>query len=136
MSLLAGQSFTDSSAGVSFTVGSVSSTGATVHITTSGSASPGPLTTSVTTNQSSYLSGQTVDIIATVLSGTSPAAGVSVTATVKNPTGNSTTLKGMTGNDGTASLSYGLAKHTPAGTYQVGATAPGTAVADASFTVQ
>jgi len=140
MGLGVGQSYTDSNAGVSITVGSVSSTGATVQITMSGSTTPGSLTTSVTTNQSSYLPGQTVGITATVFSGTSPAAGVNVTATVKNPNGNVTTLKGTTGSAGTALLSYNLAKRAPAGTYQVGAnptsTTSGTAVANAGFTVQ
>jgi hypothetical protein len=140
MGLGVGQSYTDSSAGVSITVGSVSSTGATVQITMSGSTTPGPLTTSVTTNQSSYLPGQTVGITVTAVSGTLPAAGVGVTATVTNPNGNSTTLKGTTGSAGTALLNYNLAKHAPAGTYRVGGTATsttaGTAVANDSFTVQ
>lgn len=142
-SLAAGQSFTDSAAGVTFTVTSVNSSGATVQIATNGSSSPssGPLTTSVTTNQSSYLPGQTVSLTVTVLSGTSPATGVGVSATVKNPNGKSTTLKGTTGSSGTAVLSYTLSRNAPVGTYQVGATAtstnsPASAGANASFTVQ
>ena len=144
-SLVAGQSFTDSTAGVTFNVTSVSSTGATVQITINGSsASSGPLTTSVITNQSSYLPGQTVGITVTAMSGTSPAPGVSVSATVTNPNGNSTTLNGRTGSVGTASLSYKLSKNAPGGTYQVGASATSsttsaaaaTAGTNASFTVQ
>jgi hypothetical protein len=141
MSLAVGQSFTDANVGITFTVTSVSSTGATVQVTMNGSSAPsGPLTTSVTTNQSNYLAGQTVGITVTALSGTSPAAGVSVTATVANPNGNSTTLKGTTGSNGTALLSYSLSKRAPAGTYQVGSsvtsTTAGTAGSNTSFTVQ
>jgi hypothetical protein len=134
-----GQSFTDSTVGVTFTPTLVGSTGATVEITINGSStSSGPLTTSVTTNQSSYQPGQTVGIAVTAVSGTSPAAGVSVTATVTNPHGNSTTLKGTTGSAGTALLSYSLSKHAPAGSYEVGATPTSKTAntANASFTVQ
>jgi len=137
MSLVAGQSYTDSSAGLTISVDSVSSSGAIVQITTNGSSAPSaPLTTAVSTNQSSYLPGQTVQMTVSVLSGTSPASGVSVTATVKNPNGNSSTLKGTTGSNGTAFLNYNLPRRATTGTYQVGAAPPGNAVADASFMVQ
>jgi hypothetical protein len=140
MGLGVGQSYSDSSAGVSITVASVSSSGATVQITLSGSTSSVPLTTTVTTDQSSYQPGQTVGITVMATSGTVPAAGVNVTATVKNPNGSATTLKGTTGSNGAALLSYSLSKRATAGTYQVGDTATsttaGTAVANASFSVQ
>jgi hypothetical protein len=138
MSLAAGQTYTDSSAGFTVSVSSVSGTGAIVQITTNGSSAPsGPLTTTVTTNGFSYLPGQTVEMTVTVLSGTSPAAGVSVTGTIKNPNGSSTTLKGTTGSAGTALLSYNLSKRASTGTYQVAAApASTTAVADTSFIVQ
>jgi hypothetical protein len=139
-SLVAGQSYTDSSAGVTVSVTSVDGTGAIVQITTKGSSAPapsGPLTTTVTTNASSYTAGQTAAITVTVLSGTSPAAGVGVTATVTNPTGRSSTLKGTTGSAGTAVLSYAVSKRAPTGTYQVAATPTSTtAVADTSFIIQ
>jgi hypothetical protein len=147
-SLALGQIFTDSSAGVNFTITSVSGTGATVQIAMNGSSSSSaPLTTSVTTNQSSYLPGQTVGVTVTVLSGTSPAAGVGVSATVASPTGKLTTLTGKTASAGTALLSYKLSRNAPAGTYQVGAAAmsssstsstsvPVAASANASFSVQ
>jgi hypothetical protein len=109
-------------------------------------ATSGPLSVSVSTNQSSYLPGQTVKIAVTVLSGTLPSAGASVTATIKAPNGKLTTLNGTTGSAGTASLSFRLSKGAPAGTYQIGATATSTtstsspttatAVANASFTVE
>jgi hypothetical protein len=135
-SLAVGQSFQDATAGVSITPTAVGSTGATVQITIDGSPAPGPLTTSVTTNQSTYLPGQTVAMTVTVDSGTSPVAGIGVTATVKNPNGTSTTLKGTTGSAGTASLSYNLSRHAHVGTYQIGATTASSPVADAIFTVQ
>jgi hypothetical protein len=137
-SLAVGQTFTDSTAGVTFTVTSVSSTDATVQVTMGGSTTSAPLTMGVTTNQSSYLPGQAVALTVTALSGTSPAAGVGVSATITNPTGSSTTLRGTTGSNGTASLSYNLSKRASAGTYQVGATptSKGGNAANASFSVQ
>ena len=138
MSLGVSQSYADSSAGVSISVSSVSDTGAIVQITTNGSSAPSPpLTTTIATNQSSYLPGQTVEMTVTVLSGTSPAVGVSVTAKVQNPNGSASTLKGTTGTTGTALLTYSLSKRAATGTYQVAATpASATSVADTSFTVQ
>jgi hypothetical protein len=107
-------------------------------------SAPGPLSISVTTNQPSYLSGQTVAISVTVLSGTSPVSGASVTATVTPPNGKLVTLKGLTGSNGIALLSYKLSRRATTGTYQVGATAKAGSVSGASsvavastiFTVQ
>jgi len=103
--------------------------------------STAPLSVSLTTNQSSYLPGQTVGVIITMLYGTSPDAGASVTVTVTTPNGKKTTLSGTTGSNGVALLSYKLSKGAPAGTYQaqygtttVGASA--TIGASTSFTVQ
>ena len=100
-----------------------------------------PLSISLTTNQSSYLPGQTVGIGVSLLFGTLPDAGASVTVTVAAPSGKTTTLSGTTGNNGVASLSYKLSNHAPAGTYQVkfGTTVKGassTVGASTSFTVQ
>ena len=151
-SLASGQGFTDSTAGVTFTVTSVTSAGATVQVAINGSSpSPasGTLTTSVTTNQSNYLPGQTVGVTVTVLSGTLPASNIAVSVTVNGPNGKSTTLSGKTGSTGMAALNYKLSRNAPAGTYQVGANATSstsststisgaaaTAGANASFTVQ
>jgi hypothetical protein len=145
-SLVVGQSFTDSAAGVTFTPTAVSSTGATVQITINGSPAPtsGPVTLSVTTNQSSYLPGQTVALTVTALSGTSPAAGVSISATVMSPTGRSTNLNGTTSSNGAVQLSYNLSKRATAGTYQAqampatstGTSAAATAPSSTTFTVQ
>jgi M6 family metalloprotease-like protein len=78
-----------------------------------------PLSISMTTNQSSYLPGQTVTVTVTMLYGTLPDAGASATVTVTPPSGRAATLRGTTGSNGVASLSYNLSKHAPAGTYQV-----------------
>jgi M6 family metalloprotease-like protein len=99
------------------------------------------LSISITTNQSSYLPGQTVTVTVTMLYGTLPDAGASVTVTVTPPSGKSTTLNGTTGSNGMALLSYKLSKHAVAGTYQVqlgttGTGASATMGAVTSFTVQ
>jgi len=100
-----------------------------------------PLSISLTTNQSSYLPGQTVGVIVTMLYGTTPDVGASVTVAVTNPNGKTTTLSGTTGSNGVASLNYNLSKHATAGTYQAqyGTTVTGAASvmgASTSFTVQ
>jgi M6 family metalloprotease-like protein len=132
-SLVEGQSFTDSTAGVTFTPTSVSSTGATVQITINGSpTSPsGPLTLSVSTNQSTYLLGQQVATTVTVFNGTLPDAGASVTVSVTPPSGSATTLTGKTGSNGVAVLNYKLSRRAALGTYSLLAN---TAVTGASST--
>jgi hypothetical protein len=82
-----------------------------------------PLTISLATNQSSYLPGQTVAINVTMLFGTIPDAGASVTATVTAPNGRATTLSGTSGSNGVALLNYKLSNSAAAGTYQVQAQA-------------
>ncbi len=139
-SLVVGQSFQDSAAGVTFTPTAVSSTGATVQVTLNGS-SPAPSAISVNTNQSSYLPGQTVGMTVTALSGTSPDVGAGVTVTVTSPNGRSTTLTGTTGSNGVALLNYRLSKRAVAGSYSVQATTTVTGAssiqgASTSFTVQ
>jgi len=94
--------------------------------------STAPLSISLTTNQSSYLPGQTVAISATLLYGTLPDVGASVTVTVTPPSGKVITLSGTTGSNGVALLSYKLSKRAAAGTYQAQV---GTAVTGASATV-
>ena len=100
-----------------------------------------PLTVTLSTNQSSYLPGQTVGIYVTILYGTSPDVGASVSVTVTNPNGKTTTLSGTTGSNGVALVSYKLSKGAPAGTYraQYGTTTAGASAtigASTSFTVQ
>jgi M6 family metalloprotease-like protein len=100
-----------------------------------------PLSVSLTTNQSSYLPGQTVAIYATLAYGTVPDVGASVTVTVTPPNGRKTTLSGTTSSNGLALLNYNLSKHANAGTYQAqyGTSVTGAAPivgASTSFTVQ
>ena len=120
--------------------GSYSGSGTTAYV-----INASPLSISLTTNQSSYLPGQTVGILVTMLYGTVPDAGVSVTVTVNSPSGRATKLNGTTGSSGVVSLSYKLGRNAPAGTYQVsygtpvsgGAANPASvAGASTSFTVQ
>ncbi len=99
------------------------------------------LSVNLTTSQSSYLPGQTVGIYVTMLYGTAPDIGASVSVTVSSPNGKSSTLTGTTGSNGVASLNYTLRKNAPAGTYavQCGTTVTGASSvtgASASFTVQ
>jgi hypothetical protein len=77
----------------------------------------------MTTNQSSYLPGQTVAITVTMLYGTTPDAGASVTATVTAPNGKTVTLSGTTGSNGVALLNDKLSNSAAAGTYGVQAQA-------------
>ena len=103
--------------------------------------STAPLSVSVTTNQPSYLPGQTVAVSVSMLYGTLPDAGASVKVTVTPPNGKATTLTGTTGSNGVALLTYNLSKHAAAGTYQaqLGTTVTGASAtmgAGTSFTVQ
>lgn len=100
-----------------------------------------PLTVSLTTSQSTYLPGQTVSVLVTMLYGTTPDAGANVTVTITPPNGRKTTLSGKTGSNGTALLYYKLGRNAPAGIYQAqyGTTVTGAASvmgASTSFTVQ
>jgi hypothetical protein len=141
-SLVTGQNFTDSAANVTFTPTSVSSAGTAVQITINGaSSSSGPLAVSVSTNQSTYLSGQTVAVTVTVLAGTLPDAGASVTVSMTPPGGNATTLTGTTGSNGIAVLNYKLSRRAALGSYSVLATTPVTGTpsttgANTTFSVQ
>jgi M6 family metalloprotease-like protein len=100
-----------------------------------------PPSVSLATNQSSYLPGQTVGIYVTMLYGTSPDSGASVSVAVTSPKGRTTTLTGTTGSNGVATLSYKLGRNAPTGTYQAqySTTVTGAASiagASTSFTVQ
>jgi hypothetical protein len=100
-----------------------------------------PLSVSLTTNQSSYLPGQTVGVIVTMLYGTVPDVGANVSVTVTNPNAKKVILTGTTGSNGVAVLNYKLSNGAPAGTYQAryGTAVTGAAStlgASTSFTVQ
>ena len=94
-----------------------------------------PLSVSLTTNQASYMPGQTVGISVSMLYGTLPDAGAGVTVTVTSPSGKRTTLNGTTGSNGVAVLNYRLGKNAPAGTYQAQYGTSGTGTAGAASTV-
>ena len=103
--------------------------------------STAPLNVSLATNQSSYLPGQTVGINVTLLYGTSPDVGASVSVNVMNPNGRKTTLSGTTSSNGVALLNYKLSKRATPGTYQAQydtslTGAASVAGASTSFTVQ
>jgi M6 family metalloprotease-like protein len=103
-----------------------------------------PLSIGVSANPSATLPGQTVMVTVSATSGTSPAAGVSVSATITAPNGRSQTVTGTTGSNGIASFAYNLSKHAAAGTYPVQANlgssttknAAATVGASTTFTVQ
>jgi hypothetical protein len=104
-------------------------------------STPGALSVSLWTDQSTYLPGQTVTIRVGLLSGTSPDVGARVTVNVMSPAIKTTALSGTTGSNGVASLSYKLSRHAVPGTYQAqfGTSVTGAASvagASASFTVQ
>jgi len=100
-----------------------------------------PLSVSLTTNQLTYLPGQTVGVIVTLASSTSPDVGASVAVTVTSPNGKKTALNGTTGSNGVALLNYKLSRRATPGTYQAqyGTSLTGAASvagASTSFTVQ
>jgi M6 family metalloprotease-like protein len=95
-------------------------------------STPGALSVSMWTDQSSYLPGQMVAIRVSLVSGTVPDVGATVTVTVTGPKGRTSTLTGTTGSNGVASLSYKLGRNALAGVYQA---QYGTAVAGAASTI-
>jgi hypothetical protein len=104
-------------------------------------STPGALSVSMWTDQSTYLPGQTVAIRVSLLSGTSPDVGASVNINVMTPSGKATTLSGTTDSNGLASLNYKLSRRAVPGTYQAqfGTTVSGassTAGASTTFLVQ
>ena len=124
-SLSSGLSFQDSAAGVSLTVGSVTSSGATVNVQLSGGGSgtsnqsAGSLT--VATNQLSYTPGQIVAMSASATSGGSAVANVSVTFAVTKANGSQVTGSAKTGRDGVAVFKVRLKQTDPPGIYVAGA---------------
>jgi hypothetical protein len=126
-----------------YTVGATATNSAATTYTASASATyvVGTVSISVSTNQTSYSRGQTVAVTVTMLSGSSPDGGASVTVNITKANGNAVSLSGTTGSNGTALLSYRLKKTDPVGTYQVTASSASagssaTISASASFSVQ
>ncbi|MBI3284983.1 MAG: peptidase M11 [Burkholderiales bacterium] len=97
------------------------------------------LQATVMTDKASYSAGQTVKMTSTVKSGTTAVAGASVTFTVKQPNGTTTTLMTTTDSNGVAVGSYKIGRKNTSGSYQLSGYASGlslTATASANFTVQ
>jgi uncharacterized membrane protein len=103
-----GASATDASA-----TSYVGSANATYSVATTPS-----LSVSISTDSSSYLPGQMVNITVTVSSAGTAVAGASVSVNVVNPNGSTSTLSSTTSSNGMASLKYKLKRQAPAGTYQ------------------
>ena len=67
--------------------------------------------------------GNGYQFTATVLAGSSPVTGASVSFTVTNPQGGQKVLSATTGSGGVAKVKYSVTKNDPAGTYSVSAVA-------------
>ena len=128
-SLVVGQSFQDSTAGVTFTTGSVTSAGAVMSVQFSGGGSnsttqcTGVPSLTVATNQTNYNPGQTVSITATATCSGSPVAKASVNFAMTSPNGGQATGSATTGNNGVATYKLKLKQTAPAGTYIASAAA-------------
>ncbi len=121
--LAVGQSFQDAAAGVTFTTESVTSSGGSVSIQFSGAGS-GTLSTAaltVATDQTIYVPGQTVSMMATASSGGTPVANVSVSFAVTKANGSQVTGSAKTGRNGIAIYKIRLRQTDPPGTYIAGA---------------
>jgi M6 family metalloprotease-like protein len=81
-------------------------------------APPPPLTVALSLGQTTYAVGSTIPITATVTSGTSPAAGATVTFRLVRPNGSTVTQTVTTGSDGQAAWNY---KARQKGTYTLSA---------------
>lgn len=126
--LVAGQSFTDPSAGVTINASSVNSSGASVTVSYAASVT-------VVTDQPSYNRTQTVSITATVLSGGVRVANTPVNFTIKKSNGATLTASISTASNGVAVYKLKLTKKDPVGTYEATAAAL-SAKATTYFTVR
>jgi hypothetical protein len=126
--LAVGQSFTDSSAGVTITVNSVDSSGASVTVSFTANIT-------VTTDKQSYDRSQTVSISARVSAGGVGMAKTPLSFTIKKSNGAIVTASATTGSNGVAVYKLRLTRKDPVGTYEVTAAAAG-AQATTYFTVR
>ena len=94
-----------------------------------------PVSVAVSTNSPAYTGNQSVSIAVTLLSGSSPAPGVSFAVTITKPTGATVALSGTTGSNGVGVVNYRVKKQDPKGKWQILATS-GSSSATTSFTVQ
>jgi hypothetical protein len=124
-----------------YNLGARATNASTPSYTSSASATyvistPAPLSTSVSTNQSSYNPGQVVYVSVTLLSGSSPDVGATVNVNITKSNGTVVSLSGTTGSNGVAVLNYRLKKWDQAGTYSVTAsvTSTGSSAAVAAST--
>jgi hypothetical protein len=140
--LTVGQTFTDPAAGVTVTTDWVTATqaGVTVQLAGTSSTATSPALVSVTTDRSSYTTGQTVAMAATVKTSSGlPVAKASVNFAVTKSNGAVVTGTAMTGSNGVATYKLRLKQQDPPGSYGVGAAATKvapSAKATASFMVQ
>ena len=114
------------SSGGSYTVSESATNGQDTTKSGSGSATYTiimPLSVKMVTDQASYTTNQTIKISATVLAGTSAAAGAGVGFKVTRSDGSTASGSATTNAAGVASYSVRLKPKDPVGTYQVSATA-------------
>ena len=138
--LVAGQTFSDSAAGVTIKAEAVSAADATVTVVLTApvpAPTSGP-TVTVTTDKADYMRGQTVSISAKATVNGAPAARKSVTFTITRSDASSLTASATTGTNGTAIYKLRLRKQDPVGMYAVRAGLTGSAPtsAPANFAVQ
>jgi M6 family metalloprotease-like protein len=87
------------------------------------SAPTATTTVTVSVPSTSYTRRSTVSITATVMSGSTPVSGASVTFTMTLPNGSTVTQSATTNRKGTATWSYKLNSNSPTGKYSVSAQA-------------
>lgn len=120
-SLAAGQTFQDSTAGLTLATQWVTSTQAAVSVQFAAGLS-------LATSQQTYSPGQTVSVTATAAFGGSPVAHTTVNFTITQSNGAQVTGSATTGSNGIATYKLKLGRRAAAGTYE----AEASAVVDAS----
>lgn len=131
----AGQSFQDTNAGIALTLASATATQAAISVNVA-SAAP---KISISTDQATYLLGQTATVTAQVTAGGVPVSSDAVTFTIVKANGSKVTSSASTSTSGTVTFKIRFRKQDPVGTYQVTAQASvkgQTASAAANFSVQ
>jgi hypothetical protein len=140
--LIVGQTFTDPTTGVTVTADWVTATqaGVTVQLAGSSSTPSGPALVTITTDRSSYTTGQTVAMAATVKTSSGlPIAKTSVRFAVTKSNGVVVTGTANTDSNGVATYKLRLKQQDPPGSYEADATATKvapSAKATANFMVQ
>ena len=130
--LAVGQSFNDTSAGVTITTTSVSDTAAEVTVRFG-------LAVALSTDKSNYIRNQTVTITAFVSSGGAPLGNAAVAFTITKANKSIVTATVNTATNGNATYKLRLSKQDPIGSYNVSAMATKNLIrgtANTTFTVQ